>query len=114
MSEKGEPRKAHPGLATIYAHWMLYLPFTAERHGYALAVHGSLATDLDLIAVPWTEDATGPQELAEAVAEAVHGKIVSPGTEKPHGRLAYTICIGPEFTGPHVDLSVMPRKERGG
>ena len=27
----------------------------AREHGYALAVHGSLARDFDLIAVPWRE-----------------------------------------------------------
>jgi len=29
--------------------------------GYAIAPHGSLARDLDVIAVPWTEDAVSAE-----------------------------------------------------
>lgn len=34
----------YPGLCEIF-----------QRHGYALAVHGSVARDLDLLAIPWVE-----------------------------------------------------------
>ncbi len=34
----------------------------ARRHGYALAPHGSLQRDLDLIAVPWSEEAAAPSK----------------------------------------------------
>lgn len=39
----------------------------ARKHGYALAIHGSVTTDLDLIAVPWTNEAIGPIELKNAL-----------------------------------------------
>ncbi len=93
---------------------------TAREHGYALGVHGSLARDIDLIAVPWTGEACSQVELAEAIrrkAEEVcgfaflhpledrpffHGGM--PGS-KPHGRLAWAFHLG---GGPYIDLSVMP------
>jgi len=35
----------------------------ARKNGYALAAHGSMVTDFDLIAVPWTEQAIEAEEL---------------------------------------------------
>ena len=44
---------------------------TARKHGYALAIHGSVVTDLDLIAVPWTDAAASPEVLHEALAKHI-------------------------------------------
>jgi len=87
----------------------------AWRRGYALALHGSMARDLDLIAVPWTEDADSPEKLVEAfrrfiitkAADKVSLKIGKP-TRKPHGRQAYVLPIG--YEGHYIDLSIMPRQ----
>jgi hypothetical protein len=89
----------------------------AWRHGYALALHGSMARDLDLVAVPWTDDADSPEVLIAAFVRFVISKgaieIKPPmPTQKPHGRLAYTIPVG--FDGHYLDVSVMPRSEKGG
>ena len=91
----------------------------ARRLGYALAVHGSMKRDVDLIAVPWTEDAVSAGELVKAFAEMCNGYLAQsrPGhgeryrvpTIKPHGRRAYSIHLG---GGPYIDLSVMPRKRK--
>lgn len=85
----------------------------ARRFGYAVALHGSLARDIDLVAVPWTDDAVAPELLVEAVAELV--KAYSGGSfgiinkdcprEKPHGRKGWSIH-GWQF---YIDLSIMPR-----
>lgn len=81
----------------------------ARRHGYALAVHGSLSYDIDLIAVPWRDLATSPESLAEAInkaVDAIAGQSKMEGPEqKPLGRLAWSFHMG---GGPYVDLSVMP------
>lgn len=89
------------------------LIFAARQHGYALAVHGSRARDLDLIAVPWTELAADADALIAAVKDAASfatgwGHITNGGAreQKPHGRVAVTILASPEV---HIDLSVMPR-----
>ncbi len=78
--------------------------------GYCIAVHGSLNYDLDLIAVPWVEDAVDVRTLIQAICDFIGGACSNmdhPSCTKPHGRLAYTITFG---GGPHIDLSVMPRQ----
>ena len=85
----------------------------ARAEGYAIAVHGSLKRDIDLVAVPWTEvaAATKPDDLARAVCGAVAGVlgrclILGGPTQKPHGRVAFTL-VHPGFAG-EIDLSIMP------
>ena|ERR1044071_8613234 len=84
----------------------------ARHHGYAIAVHGSLARDIDLIACPWREhNVSPPDELVKALCGAIGGITgsclrQSEKTDKPHGRIAYTLIHG-GFIG-EIDLSVMP------
>lgn len=82
---------------------------TARQHGYALAVHGSLQRDLDLVAVPWSDVASDPEELVMALCQRVGGFMLpdEKATKKPHGRLAWIIHLG---AGLYIDLSVMPRR----
>ncbi len=92
----------------------------ARELGYALALHGSLVRDLDLIAVPWTEDAVSAAELVAAMIEACGGFTINDETAdpydytrrnpqpKPHGRRSWKIFLG---GSPYIDLSVMPRVE---
>ncbi len=90
----------------------------ARHHGYAIAVHGSLARDIDLVAIPWTDHADDADILARSIRGAVAGVLGSAHlhadkdgslnwTEKPHGRKALTL-IHAGFVG-EIDLSVMPR-----
>lgn len=85
-----EMRKEHAEqqacLPLGYVSLLPALTRAAKSNGYALAVHGSMRRDLDLVAVPWP----GTQDPAQ----------------KPHGRLAWAIHLG---GGPYIDLSVMPR-----
>ena len=46
----------------------------ARELGYAIGLHGSLARDFDIIAVPWTEDAAHPDDLAKAIYKAAGGE----------------------------------------
>lgn len=93
----------------------------ARAHGYALAVHGSLARDIDLIAAPWTKDAAAPDVLIEALRAACggyskHDENAPAGDytrrspePKPHGRLAYTIYPPEGVT--YFDIAVLPCAE---
>jgi hypothetical protein len=87
----------------------------ARAHGYALGLHGSTERDLDLIAVPWVEDAADEATFIEALRSAVNGTIFSRTYPyaKPHGRRAWVIYIeGPPIStggAPYIDLSVMPK-----
>lgn len=85
----------------------------ARGAGYALAVHGSLSRDIDLVAVPWTVNASGRDDLLEVLIGAiasVAGNAVAIGEwgEKPHGRFARTIVHGGHQG--EIDLSVMSLK----
>jgi len=83
----------------------------ARFQGYAIAVHGSLKRDIDLIAIAWTEQARPADELVRVVQGAIGGilgnclRIAEPSL-KPHGRIAY-ILIHPGFAD-EIDLSVIP------
>ncbi len=94
------------------------LRHVAERYGYAIAVHGSLSFDIDLVACPWREHPCDPSSLAEAIrktAEQIIGiaevKEGDPNpSKKPNGRLAWSFYLVPSghYPGPYIDLSVMP------
>jgi len=100
-----EPTRA-PAYAVIY-HGLCDI---ARTRGYALAIHESLAADLDLIAVPWVEEAKPVEELVEALRAHCQACLdiaswdVNPQA-KPHGRIAWNLYMG---AGATVDLSVMP------
>lgn len=94
------------------------LKYVARRCGYALAVHGTLKTDIDLLAVPWRESAASAGYLAEQIRKTIEQIIGTARmrvadqptpTKKPCGRLAWSFYLQPEgVEGPYVDLSVMP------
>lgn len=92
---------------TFYAALYPVLRQRAYELGYALAIHGTLTKDLDVLAVPWTESAVSAADLAAALVEAAGGFTSRPPSDKPHGRKAWTIHLG--SSGGYVDLSVMPR-----
>ena len=103
----------------VYRVSIAALKHVAERCGYALAVHGSLKTDIDLLAVPWRESAASAAFLAEELRltlERIIGRAEIREHErerlpeqKPCGRLAWSFYLQPEgMDGPYVDLSVMP------
>lgn len=102
-----------------FAHWKfmrLAVPLQelARRVGYNLIVHGSLARDIDMVAVPWTEDAISAELFVDLFEETIRNLDTSPAEEihptqgptiKPHGRRAWSIHV----QGTYFDLSVMPR-----
>ncbi|OHD28233.1 MAG: hypothetical protein A2Y38_25250 [Spirochaetes bacterium GWB1_59_5] len=108
--------KPKPSYAPVYAA-ALYpdLAAIAKTHGYALAVHGSLQRDFDLIAVPWTVGASNPCDVLDAITDAFAIRLITPkdkGNDKPHGRSAFTISIGHGECA--LDISFMPRAAGGG
>lgn len=108
--------------AVAYALLIPSLMEAAREVGYAIAVHGSMARDLDLVAIPWTENAVSAERLMLHLIAASDGRLRNGGrklpdgtwetvhasepTKKPHGRLAWSIHIG--HAGMYIDISVMP------
>lgn len=105
----------------------------ARQDGWALGVHGSMTRDLDVIAVPWTDQATDEAAFVEAMRAAVARELQgqafigagddrrNPGHEtKPHGRRCWTIhgiseqlVESEQGAHPYVDLAVMNFREVG-
>jgi hypothetical protein len=82
----------YPGLAAIF-----------HRHGYALACHGSLARDFDLIAIPWAETVSKADDVLKDVTSEWALTICGEPEQKNHGRIAYTLACG--FGECAIDLS---------
>lgn len=78
--------------------------------GWALGLHGSLNHDMDIMAMPWVENAKPVEEMIVALEnclsipeDSLHVK-TSKSTDKPFGREVYTIHI---FANLYLDISVM-------
>lgn len=96
--------------APLYACFYKGFAEIARANGYALAVHGSLARDLDVIAIPWVDDAKAPEEVVKAITDRYAVRLIDSDrgpTAKPHGRIAYSLHL--EFGDVYLDLSFMPR-----
>lgn len=122
-----------PSRAPVYACLYPGLCDVARSHGYALAIHGTVTSDLDLVAIPWVPEAAAPETLKDALMahisacgyadllrrdglceDHVQQIIARPEnadadyTAKPHGRRAWNLYLE---AGSRVDLSIMPRLE---
>lgn len=91
----------------------------AREHGWAIGVHGSLVRDIDLIGIPWTNEASTPEVLVQAIVRVTgytrHG--VSVGHPRPGGRRSALLVHADAsfehtdkgaWTPPAIDLSLMP------
>ena len=105
-------------LICIYSQILPRIRRAAAELGYAVAIHGTLTRDLDLLAVPWIEQAAEPIALVKMIADTVGGYVIGDRadergyisdhpTDQPHGRMSWNICWGGKA---FIDLSVMPRK----
>jgi hypothetical protein len=111
-----------PARAAAYVALYPMLVSIARRHGYALAVHGSLHRDFDLVAIPWVEEASDALTLIKAIKRATRTvthheendhlvKDCAPNL-KPHGRVAYSLHVtNYGMYAGYLDISVMPKKK---
>lgn len=106
-----------PTFAPAYVGLYPVLSEIANDHGYALAIHGSLQRDFDLVAVPWADEVTEAEFLIRSIAKYLHRMFQSEveidklfatpyHSMKPHGRRSWCIPID---SGAYLDISVMPK-----
>lgn len=62
-----------------------------RKHGYALAVHGSLARDFDLIAIPWADTVSTYGEVIAEITQTFAVKQVGKPERKMHSRWCYIL-----------------------
>lgn len=115
-------------IAPYYAVLFVKLDKIVARFGWAISLHGTMIRDLDLVLIPWTEDAEDENKVVDAIRLFVDGQHVTDTrkkhlkkmgssqkdglshfaiTEKPHGRRAISINIG--VSNYYLDISIMPR-----
>lgn len=73
MTSETKPR---PGMSAFYAGMYPELAEVARKHGYALAVHGSLRKDFDLFAIPWIENPSEPKIFLEDLTKQFALRII--------------------------------------
>jgi hypothetical protein len=126
LKQFGGPKPLHKNAATLYATLMPRLIPVARRLGYALAVHGSMSRDCDIVAVPWVAEACDALTLAKALRDESGGHFKHEGYDQewsdeqlnkeaarfPHGLWKMPIHFTHEGgNGAYIDLAVIPRHE---
>ena len=97
------------GRAAFYAAMWDDIRQCAMDCGWAVALHGSLASDMDIIAMPWVSNACSFRELTIRIVALFTGNSMSESftityNEKPHGRIVATIPIWADF---YLDISAI-------
>lgn len=97
-----KPANNAPAYCSIYSE----LATVCRIHGYALAIHGSLARDFDLIAIPWIENPSTPDQVINNLVKDFALQKTATISVKLHGRIAYSLI----FCGGEacIDISFMP------
>lgn len=97
------------GRAVFYATLWNDFRQKALELGWALALHGSMSSDMDIMAMPWIEEAKPVSELIKSISDSIGNTIWKdshfiPYYDKPHSRIVYTFSICGDF---YIDLSIM-------
>ncbi len=103
-------------IATLLEDLLPAARMAARGCGWAIAVHGSLARDIDLVAIPWTSTAMDEKVLVDRLLGAIasvlgRATLLGEWTNKPHGRKAAIIVTSGEA---EIDLSIMRRDTPAG
>jgi len=96
-----------PNYAPAYAALYPKLAEIFQAGGYALAVHGSMGRDFDLVAIPWAGEVSDPAAIVEIITTRFALWKIGEPTAKPHGRICYTLVVGHGECA--LDLSFMPK-----
>lgn len=114
--KNNKPTKVKP---SFYAYCFEGMKDTAKRYGYNLVLHGSMARDFDLIAIPWQDKLSDVDEMIQEFATAIGGHVMPQSYEEkhcfPHGRLSAVINInrGGKWNNYddkeyYIDISIIP------
>jgi hypothetical protein len=81
--------------------------------GWAVALHGSLASDMDIMAMPWTEEAIKFEALVGKISMLFDDNSLAENytityDEKPHHRVVATIPIWADF---YLDISTIDTRK---
>lgn len=96
------------GRAVFYACLWEDFRNAAMDCGWALGLHGSLSSDMDIMAMPWVENAKPVEEMIKAIEGCLTegGELIfkTTSSNKPNNRVVYTIHIFSDF---YLDLNII-------
>ena len=94
------------GRAVFYASIWPDLRDAALNVGWALGLHGSLKSDMDIMAMPWTEEAVNPLEMILALKKCFvrHDEMIVMEVNKPNNRKVYMLLIWADF---YLDINII-------
>lgn len=98
------------GRAVFYASVWEDLKNSALDCGWALGLHGSLNSDMDIMAMPWVLEAKSVEEMIKAlescftIPEPACYKQTTASYDKPNNRVVYTMHIFADF---YLDINVI-------
>lgn len=82
----------------------------ARRLGWCLALYGPLRRDLDMVAVPWMEDAVPHEQLIEEIIKTFGGRVSEEEIDHTIGRQGVTVVCRKRILrecGGFIDVSVV-------
>ena len=94
------------GRAIFYAAMWDDFRQAAMSKGWALGLHGSLASDMDIMAMPWTKEASPPLEMILALKKCFckPKEIQLSVTDAHNNRKVYTLSIWADF---YLDINII-------
>lgn len=102
-----KPANCYPA---IYAQILPVIREIAGECGWGIGLHGSLLKDLDLIAIPWKDDATSDEEMVKRIADEIGGKVGYMSGFGPGHRKGFSIIFDynahGKITEGYVDFSI--------
>ena len=101
------------GRAAFYASLWPDLKQAATNCGWALGLHGSLNSDMDIMAMPWAEDAVSHwsmiSELCLCFTDNQDMRRTVQVTQKPNNRTVYTLSIWADF---YLDINIIQHENK--
>ena len=94
------------GRAVFYAAMWNDFRQAALDKGWALALHGSLANDMDIMAMAWIDRASHSLDMVNAIRDCFDKpmEIGLSTTEMPNNRRVYTLSIWADF---YLDINII-------
>lgn len=104
------------GKAAFYASIWPDIMHAAHSCGWAVGLHGSLANDMDIMAMPWTAEAKPVEAMVRAISDCFVGSPWKDNhlvayRDKPNGRVVYTVSIWADW---YLDINVIDAQKGKG
>lgn len=98
--------------AEANAYWEVLpvMRMMARRLGWCLALYGPLRRDLDMVAVPWMEDAVPHAQLLEEIIKTFGGRFSEDEIDQTIGRTGVTVVCRKRIvreSGSLIDVSIV-------